>query len=292
MKLPSIHQSISVTAAIPFFMSCDKMTEKPLPDHHQQITENSSGSFIMADTILNLSYESNITNSGVTGISPTGASAPDAFYMVSPGATGSYAVAHKSTLGNAGYYSFGAYCSESDAVSLSKYQFFPGQLRRYEVSVLLKDWQAWNSANPPYGDNLFQLKVSNDMGEPLRIMAKRNSIVTRRYNTYQENLVADFRPYVNQWIRFRIDVKWTADSTGYMRIYVKMPDDSIYIQKVEQASYRTFTGNVANGNVGYIKWGVYRECGKDANGNAILTDNVLTRIAWHDDVRIIELKPK
>ena len=75
-----------------------------------------------------------------------------------------------------------------------------------------------------------------------------------------------------------------------MKIYVKLPGEADYVKKVEQTNYRTFAGNVANGNIGYIKWGIYREAGKDANGNVILTDNALTRIAWHDDVRIIELK--
>jgi hypothetical protein len=37
---------------------------------------------------------------------------------------------------------------------------------------------------------------------------------------------------------------------------------------------------------------VYREAGKDANGNVITSDNVLTRIAYHDDIRIIRLPLK
>ena len=190
-----------LAAAALLSISCSKPAEMPATDHPtQDAAKKLSGGLTTGDTILQLTYENNLTNSGVTGVNPTGASAPDAVYMVSPGATDNYGVAHKSTLGDAGYYSFGAYRSESDAVGVKKFQFFPGEHRRYEASILLKDWELWNSANPPYGDNIFQLKVSDDQGEPLRVVVKRNAIVTRRYNTYQENLVTDFRPYINQWI--------------------------------------------------------------------------------------------
>ncbi|MCD0470389.1 heparin lyase I family protein [Flavobacterium sp. JAS] len=243
---------------------------------------------IVTNTILNINYEDGTTSSGITGITATHASAADAAYMISPGATGNYGIAHKVTLGNPDYYSDQAYRSESDAVSVAQYRHLPGDERRYEFSVLLKDWEQWNSANPAYGDNIFQLKMSDGQVIPVRILTKRNSIVTRNY-TEQNDLVADYRPYINQWIHFRIDVKWTLDNTGYLKIYTKLPDQSDYNLVLDRNNFVTFTGNVENGNVGYLKWGVYREAGTDANGNVITSDNVLTRIAYHDDIKIFEL---
>jgi hypothetical protein len=242
----------------------------------------------VTNTILNINYENGTTNSGITGISATHASATDAAYMISEGATGNYGIAHKVTLGDPDYYSDGAYRSESDAVSVPQYRYLPGDERRYEFSVLLKDWVQWNSANTPYGDNIFQLKMSDEQLIPMRILTKRNSIVTRNY-TEQNDLVADYRPYINQWIHFRIDVKWTTDNTGYLKVYTKLPDQADYNLMLDRNNFATFTGNVENGNVGYIKWGVYREAGYDTNGNVIISDNVLTRIAYHDDIRIFEL---
>lgn len=243
------------------------------------------------DTILNLNYESGEPTSGVIGITATHATATDAAYMISKGSTGNYAIAHKVTLGDSGYFSDGAYRSESDAVSLAKYRYVPGDELRYEVSILLKDWQQWNSANPAYGDNIFQLKMSDNQLLPLRILTKRNSIVARDYED-QDNLITDYRPYINQWIKFRIEVKWAMDNTGYMKIYTKLPNQSDYNLVLERKKIVTFTGNPAIGNVGYLKWGVYREAGKDANGNAVTSDNILTRIAYHDDIRIIKLPLK
>jgi hypothetical protein len=243
------------------------------------------------DTILNINYESGEVTSGVTGITGTHAPAADAVSVTSPGSTGKYAIAHKVTLGDNGYFSDGSYRSESDAVTLAKYRYIPGDEHRYEVSILLKDWQQWNSANPAYGDNVFQLKMSDNQLLPLRILTKRNAVVARDYQ-YQDNLITDYRPYINQWIKFRIEVKWAMDETGYMKIYVKLPDQSDYNLVLERNNFITFTGSPAVGNVGYLKWGVYREAGKNADGSVITSDNVLTRIAFHDDIRIIRLPLK
>lgn len=242
----------------------------------------------ITNTILNVDYENGTTNSGITGVTATHALASDAVYMVPNGATGNYAVAHKVVLGNSDYYSDGSYRSESDAVSEKQFRYSPGDERRYEFSVLLKDWEQWNSNNPAYGDNIFQLKMSDGQLLPVRILTRRNSIVTRNY-TEQNDLVSDFRPYINQWIRFRIDVKWSTAATGYLKIYTKLPDQADFNLMLDKNNFVTFTGNVENGNVGYIKWGVYREAGKDANGDVITSDNVLTRIVYHDDIRIFEL---
>ncbi|WP_316812036.1 heparin lyase I family protein [Pedobacter heparinus] len=240
------------------------------------------------DTLLNVTYESGTTNSDITGVNPTNATATDAAYMI--GSPGTYRVAHKVTLGQPGYYSNEAYRSESDADYAANARFIPGDERRYEFMLLLKDWEEWNPANPAYGDNIFQLKVSGGALVPVRILTKRNAIVTRN-TTNQDNLVTDFRPYINQWIHFRIDVKWATTNTGYLKIYTKLPGQTTYNLVLDRANYATYTGtpDTLPGQHGYIKWGVYREAGKDANGNVITSDNVLTRIAYHDNIRIIQL---
>ena len=242
------------------------------------------------DTILNINYESGTLNSGINTIGATKATATDAAYMLSPGFNSNYAIAHKVTLGLPEYYSNDAYRSEADAINLSEALFFPGMERRYEFSVYLKDWQQWNSVNPPYGDNIFQLKVSGGDPVPVRILTKRNTIVARYDVSGNGIIISDFRPQINKWINFRIDVKWTLDNTGYFKIYTQYEGETNYTLRLENLNARTFTGTkLQNGQKGYIKWGVYREAGKDIDGNVILTDNALTRIAYHDNIRIIKL---
>ena len=243
---------------------------------------------ITNDTLLDVNYESGTVNSAITGINPTNAIASDAAYIV--GLAGTYHIAHKVILGVSGYYSNEAYRSESDADNISNARFLPGDERRYEFMVLLKDWEEWNSENPAYGDNIFQLKVSGGALVPVRILTKRNAIVTRNTN-YQDNLVTDFRPYINQWIHFRIDVKWATTNTGYLKIYTKLPDQDNYNLVLNKSNYATYTGTPETlpGQHGYIKWGVYREAGKDTNGNVITSDNILSRIVYHDNIRIIKL---
>ncbi len=240
------------------------------------------------DTLLNVNYESGTLNSGITGVNPTNATASDAAYIV--GLSGTYRIAHKVTLGLPDYYSNEAYRSESDADYASNARYIPGDERRYEFSLLLKDWQEWNSANPAYGDNIFQLKVSGGALVPVRILTKRNAIVTRNTSN-QDDLITDFRPYINQWIHFRIDVKWATTNTGYLKIYTKLPGQNSYNLVLDRSNYATYTGTPETlpSQHGYIKWGVYREAGYDANGNVITSDNALTRIVYHDNIRIIKL---
>ncbi|WP_017258512.1 heparin lyase I family protein [Pedobacter arcticus] len=243
---------------------------------HSSIKTQASGS-----VLLNVDYETGTTNSGITGVNPTNATASDAVYMVSPGRNGNYAVAHKVTLGLPGYFSNDAYRSESDADNIPAARFASGDERRYEFSVYLKDWEQWNSSNPPYGDNLFQCKITSGASVPIRILTKRNSIVTRTGATAQDNLVTDFRPYINQWIDFRIDVLWSNTTTGYLKIYTRYPGEQNYTIRLQRLNTVTYTGTAAQH--GYIKWGVYREAGTS------FTDNALTRIAYHDDVKITAL---
>ncbi|NGM62859.1 hypothetical protein G5B30_13155 [Sphingobacterium sp. SGG-5] len=242
------------------------------------------------DTILNVDYESGTLNSGIVGIRGTVAPGADAAYIISPSRNSTRGIAHKVTLGEADYYSAEAYRSEADALEYLPALFFPGMERRYEFSVYLRDWEPWNTVDTPYGDNIFQLKVSGGDPVPVRLLTKRHAITVRFGPAGNGIVISDFRPNINRWIDFRIDVKWTTDNTGYFKIYTKYEDETAYVLRFQQDNLVTFTGTqLNNGQKGYIKWGVYREAGKDDEGNVILTDNVLTRIAYHDNIRIIKL---
>lgn len=239
---------------------------------------------IPGDTLLNVTYETGTTSSGYTGVSATNATAGDAAYMVQPGATGNWAIAHKIVYGDQGYWSDGNWRSESDAIQYLPARYFPGDFRRYEFSVLLKDWTPWNTGDLINETNLFQLKISGnattESGVPLQVRTQRNALRLRYVdNTRVFDILSDVRPYVNQWIRFRIDAKWTTDATGYIRTYMKLPGQSDFVLADEKTDYATFAGDVSAGNVGYIKWGLY------------VTPENVTRIAYHDDIRIIDMTP-
>lgn len=239
------------------------------------------GAQTVTNTLLNVDYESGTLNSGISGISSSHATAPDANYMVQPGATGSWAIAHKMVYGDNGYYSDGAFRSESDAIALSSARYFPGDERRYEFSVLLKDWTAWESGST-YETNVFQLKVSGnsttDSGVPLQFRTARNAMRLRYVgSTSITDIITDLRPLVNQWLHFRVDVLWADGSTGYIKTYMKLPGQSDYTLVDEKTNYTTFAGDVSVGNIGYIKWGGYG------------LQEGLTRITYHDDIKIYEL---
>lgn len=285
-----------ITAAMLLLLAtaCSKK-ENLLTDQDQALKDSMKSTALLpgltgnADTILKVNYENGQLSSGIQGVRGTVAPGADAAYLV-PGDASTYAIAHKVTLGNPDYFSAEAYRSESDALENQASLFFPGMERRYEFSVYLKDWTAYNPANPAYGDNIFQLKVSGGDPVPVRILTKRNAIAVRYDATGNATLISDFRPQVNKWIHFRIDVKWTLDNTGYFKIYSRYANEQDYTLRFQNLTARTFTGNqLNNGQKGYLKWGVYREAGKDANGNVISSDNVLTRIAYHDNIRIIAL---
>lgn len=277
---------LAVTTPVIFLAtSCSKKENNPISEY-VPVPGNAgapTSNVPKNDTILNVTYESGQLNSGIDDLGLTTATAPDADYIVNPARNGSnYAVAHKIIYGDAGYYSDGAYRSESDALAI-KYRFFPGEERRYEFSTLLKDWTPWDASKEIYESNFYQLKVSGNStgsGVPLQIRATRNSIRLRYalstgFGT--KDILADVRPYVNQWIHFRIDVLWSDGNTGYMKTYMKLPGQSDYVKVDERLNYKTFDGNVSIGNVGYIKWGLYA------------SNQGLTRIAYHDDIRIIKL---
>jgi hypothetical protein len=274
---------------LPIFLSCKKSGTDAKTEPIKQEPAKTDP-IVANDTILNVNYETGTPNSGITGIRATVATGADATYMVSPGRSGNFSIAHKVTLGLPAYYSAEAYRSEADALEYTPALFFPGMERRYEFSLYLKDWGQWNSANPAYGDNIFQLKVSGGDPVPVRLLTKRNTITARYDASGIGTVIADFRPYINKWIDFRIDVKWALDNTGYFKIYTRYPGEETYTLRLENLNARTFTGTqLNNGQKGYIKWGVYREAGYDTNGTVITNDNTPTRIAYHDDIKIIKL---
>ena len=147
--------------------------------------------------------------------------------------------------------------------------------------MLLKDWTPWVSGST-YETNVFQLKVSgnttSDSGVPLQFRTARNAMRLRYVgSTSVTDIIPDLRPYVNQWMHFRVDVLWATGATGYIKTYMKLPGESSYTLVDQKTNYETFAGDPLIGNFGYIKWGVY-----DAQAG-------LTRIAYHDDIRVYEL---
>ncbi|PTQ93987.1 polysaccharide lyase-like protein [Mucilaginibacter yixingensis] len=265
-------------ASLVVFTSCKKQSQLPVATTEQQSTTVPKlKSMAIGDTLLNVNYESGTLNSGITGVTATGAPASDAAYMISPGATGSYGIAHKVVFGDSSYYSFDNFRSESDADGVSAARFLPGNIRRYEVSILLKDWPAWDSSQPLSSPVLFQLKQTDGYYVPCQIMAKRNAFVARTVDTTYNTLISNFTPYVNQWVKFRIDVSWTTTNTGYMNIYYQLPGASGYTLAWSKTNVKTYVGPATGGQHGYIKWGVYT--GPPTG----------TRIAYHDDIHIIAL---
>lgn len=270
-------------------LSCSKESTVDSQDRFSTLSLNdknnvkkASDTFNNGDTILNVNYETGTFDSGITGLTATHATASDAAYMVSPAGNGSnFAIAHKIVYGDTTYNSDGNIRSESDAIAIQKAKFFPGDERRYEFSVLLKDWTPWVSG-PTYETTIYQLKVSGNStsgsGVPLQFRTARNAMRLRYEGSASiKDIITDLRPYVNQWLNFRVDVLWADNNTGYMKTYMQLPGQSSYILVDEKTNYTTFAGNVSIGNVGYIKWGVY------------VTQAPLTRIAYHDNIKIIKL---
>lgn len=234
--------------------------------------------------LMNMNYEDGTLNGGIPDIGVTNATATDAAYLVSPGATGNYAIAHKIVYGDSGYYSDGSWRSESATAAYKPNgRFAPGDEQRYEFTVYLKDWTPWVT-DPIQETNIFQLKVSGNTetnsGVPLQLRVARNALRLRYVdNERVYNFLPDVRPYYNQWIHFRIDARWTArtDLTGYIKTYMKLPGQTRYTLVDERTNYGTFAGDPAIGNIGYIKWGLYG------------LQEGLTRVIYHDDIRIYKL---
>lgn len=231
--------------------------------------------------LMDVNYNNNQLTSGVKGVEATHASAKDAAYLVSPGAGGKgHAIAHKVVYGDTAYISNGAVRSEADALHFLPGRFTPGDERRYEFSVLLKEWTPWKQGDTINETNIYQLKLT--AGEvPLQVRIKRNAVNLRfakANNTPVVEILKDFRPFAGEWIHFRVDVLWSTSDTGYMKTYLKLPGQNEYSLVDSKTNYLTYPSNGKAGQIGYVKWGIY-------NGK-----NYLSRIIYHDDIRIIDLK--
>lgn len=263
--------------AVPFLLS-------QAPEADAQMTSRvTSGVAQDPAEALRVDYESGTLNSGIEGLTTTHATAPDASGVVQPGHGGSYAVQHKVTLGDAGYESNGAPRSESATDLLEAGQFNVGDVQRYEFSVLLKDWKPYEPGDSESGDIIFQGKYAGGNVPAFYLMTKRNEVAFRSpHLNRQTAVVADFRPYVNKWMSFRVDARWTTDETGYFKVSAQLPGQSGYTPVVSYENVRTYQPDNPADH-GYIKWGLYRPSESVENGD------VPTRIVEHDDIRIVDL---
>lgn len=234
---------------------------------------------------LDVEYETGTIDSGIEDLTTTHASAADASYVVEGGAHGSrYAVAHKVTLGDPGYFSNGAYRSESATDLHEASRFRPGDRDRYEFSAKLpEDWEDWSPDESANGEIIFQAKPANSNPPSWLIMTKRNQIAFRSpVPNLQHDIVADYRPYIGQWLDFRVDVHWATDNTGYYRVWTRLPGQSSYHVVLELTDLPTWQPRNPSSH-GYIKWGLYRAATSLEDGD------VPTRVIFHDDIRVFDL---
>ncbi|MFI7006400.1 heparin lyase I family protein [Streptomyces sp. NPDC050145] len=237
----------------------------------------------IASAELDVDYESGTLDSGIAGLTTTHATAPDASAVIEPGRTGTHGVQHKVTLGDPAYESDGAPRSESATDLLPRGQFVPGDTQRYEFSVQLKDWKPFTAGDSDSGDIFFQGKYAGGNPPGFYLMTKRNDIAFRAPNlNLQSTVVQDFRPYINQWLDFRVDAHWATDATGWFKVSVRLPGESGYRP---MASYQDIVSYKPQNPAdhGYLKWGLYRPSESPAKGD------VPTRIVRHDDIRIFDL---
>ncbi|WAL74778.1 heparin lyase I family protein [Kitasatospora sp. YST-16] len=236
-----------------------------------------------APALLDVDYESGTPDSGIPGLTTTHASAPDASAVVQPGHLSGYAIQHRVTLDDPGYFSDGAPRSESATDLLPNGTFRPGDAQRYEFSVLLEDWQPYQAGDSASGDIFFQGKYGGGQPPAFYLMTKRNAVAFRSPQlNRQETVVADFRPYVNQWMDFRVDVRWATDSTGCFRVSARLPGQDAYQQVAAFDGVPTWQPS-APADHGYLKWGLYRP------SESLLNGDVPTRTVRHDDIRILDL---
>lgn len=270
-----------------FTFPADTKFEKGLKYNYNvvlQATDNAEKFSLLVEA----NYETGSTDSGLPDLSLTGASAKDAEYIVSPGATGNYAIAHKVTLGDEGYFSSNHWRSEAATAQMFELgKYYNGDERRFEISILLKDWQPYTSDLSDNGDIIFQGKQSGGSFPAWYLMTKRNQIAFRiAQDQVQVSIVDDFRPYINKWIHYRIDAKMTNEPNGYYKVYCKLPGETNYQLKYQVNNYKTFNIDLTEGSSsGYLKWGLYRPGSSLSNS----PPDVATRIIYHDDMRIYKL---
>ncbi|MFI1094922.1 heparin lyase I family protein [Streptomyces sp. NPDC020917] len=245
---------------------------RPGPVHARAATE-----------LLDVNYESGTLNSGLACLTTTHATAPDASSVAQPGHASAYAIEHKVTLDDPGYVSNGAPRSESATDLCKNGQFTVGDTQRYEFSVLLKDWQPYAPGDSETGDIIFQGKYAGGNPPAFYLMTKRNAIAFRSPHLNQQTtVVPDFRPYINAWMNFRVDARWTTDSTGYFTVSVQLPGACGYVPAASYQNVVTYQPENPADH-GYLKWGLYRP------SESLAAGDVPTRIVEHDDIRIFDL---
>jgi Polysaccharide lyase len=233
--------------------------------------------------LLDVGYETGTLDSGIPNLQATAASAPDAAVVSTAYArTGQYSIAHKVVLDDPAYVSAGAPRSESATDLISSTFYSAGLERRYEFSFLLANWQPWDGLATPV-DIIWQFKRFGAAAD-MFVAVKRNSLVLRYDGSAEATLINDVRPYINQWVDVRIDVLWAATPSGWANVQVRLPRQPDYAP-VFGGSFPTLNPAFTSSPNGYLKWGLYRPDSSSAAGDPI------TRIVYHDDIRVFALPP-
>ncbi|MFD4258275.1 heparin lyase I family protein [Streptomyces sp. NPDC058534] len=235
---------------------------------------------LATSSLLGVDYESGTLDSGIAGLTTTHAEAPDASKVESGGDGSSRSISHKVTLDDPDYVSDGAPRSESANNELEASLIHVGDVHRYEFSVMLKDWETGKGSA---GDIIFQGKHAGGNKPSFYLMAKRNEIAFRSpLLELQAPVVEDFRDYTNKWMRFRVDVRWAEDRTGYYKVSAQLPGESDFTLKKTYTDVNTFHPENPT-TFGYIKWGLYRPASSTQAGDPV------TRVVQHDNIRVIDL---
>ncbi|MCT6781282.1 polysaccharide lyase [Streptomyces sp. CS7] len=233
-----------------------------------------------ASDLLDVDYESGSLDSGIPGLTTTHAKASDASTVESGGDGSARSVSHKVTLNDPDYVSDGAPRSESANNEIEKSLIHVGDVHRYEFSVMLKDWE---TSSGKAGDIIFQGKHAGGNKPSFYLMAQRNAIAFRSpLLDLQAPVVEDFRPHIDRWMRFRIDVRWAESRTGYYKVSVQLPGETDFTLKKTYTDLNTFHPENPTA-FGYIKWGLYRPASSTEAGDPA------TRVVRHDNIRVIDL---
>lgn len=232
-------------------------------------------------SLLDIDYKDGSLNSGIPDLTTTHASAKDASLTVPSG--DDHAVTHKVTLDDPGYESDGAPRSESATNAVPEGQIHVGDEQRYEFDVQLKDWKTYEPGDSDSGDIFFQGKHAGGNKPSFYLMTKRDSIAFRSpLLGLQATVVDDFTSYVNKWMSFRVDVRWTDDETGYYKVSTRMPGEPGFTERKSYTKVKTFHPENPT-KLGYLKWGLYRPDQSTKNGD------VPTREILHDNIRVTDL---
>lgn len=225
-------------------------------------------------------YESGTLTSGNAGTLATNATAPDAAYLVTGTAarSGSYAIAHRVTFNDPGYYSNDAWRSE--AASNREFSnlgtYYAGDEARYGFSFSLREWQSYAATS--HEDLIWQFKHVGGRHD-IALSVQRDQLRVRWDGNGPSLYVADVLSYVNEWIDVQFDVKWTLDNTGYFTFRMRLPGEAEFGHEVTRTGLATFLDPTEGaGDFGYLKWGLYRNDGSATPGVPT------TRLVYHDDI--------